>query len=132
MPVLANLAGTAAEVGFHIVVDDGRLLAAFAKATGKDRFHDLGAPRKITGVVDMGDGTIHPVHLVDAELDEHGRRIPKIKLDERGDVIDTVKTWDNPTPMTGRALMDQATHKGWQLILGAAVTAGVAAWLTRR
>lgn len=131
VPLLADLAGTLVEIAVHIVVDDGRLLAAFANSTGKGRFHDLGAPRPITGVVDL-DGDIHPVHLVETELDAEGRRAPKVELDERGEVVDAVKTWDNPSPATGRALMDQATHKGLQLLLGAAVTTGVAAWLARR
>lgn len=132
VPLLADLAGTLTEVAVHIVVDDGRLLAAFANSTGKGRFHDLGAPRPITGVVDMGNGDIHHVHLVEANLDAEGRRAPKIKLDENGDIVEDAKTWDNPSPATGRALMDQATHKGLQLLLGAAVTTGVAAWLARR
>lgn len=64
VPLLAQLAGTATEIIIHVVVDDGRLLRLLAYSTGKGAFHDLGAPRKITGVVDMGDGDIHPVHLV--------------------------------------------------------------------
>jgi hypothetical protein len=63
----------------HAVIDDGRLLARFAEATGKGRFHDLA---------------------------DHG--------------------------VNGRALMDQAAHKGVQIPLGAVVTTAVAAALGRK
>ena len=133
VPLLAQLAGTATEIIIHVVfVDDGRLLRLLAYSTGKGAFHELGAPRQITGVVDMGNGDIHPVHLVDAETGADGRRVPKVQLDKRGDVIDTVPTWDNPNPSTGRALMDQALHKWVQVLAGAAVTTVVAVKILRR
>ncbi|MEU5852516.1 hypothetical protein [Saccharopolyspora shandongensis] len=79
VPFAAQLAGTLAEAGFHVVVDDGRLLRKFAAATNKLGFHDL-----------------------------------------------------NAGGVNGRMLLDQATHKGLQLMVGAAVTTGVAAWLRRK
>lgn len=130
VPVLAQLAGSAVEALLHVVIDDGRLLAWFADATGKRVFHDLGAPRQITGAVDI-DGVIHPVRLVEAKVDD-GRRIPAPQLDAEGELIEAAATWDNPNPSTGRALMDQALHTWLQVPVGAAVTAAVACWLRRR
>jgi hypothetical protein len=40
VPVLAQLAGAVTEAVLHAVIDDGRLLAKFARATGKPGFHD--------------------------------------------------------------------------------------------
>lgn len=132
VPFIAQAAGTLAEGVAHVVIDDGRLLAKFAKLSRKWGFHQLGAPRQVMGVVDMGNGDIHPVHLVQAETGDDGRRVPRVQLDDRGDVIDTVPTWDNPSPSTGRALLDQALHKWIQIPLGVAVTTGVAAWMHRK
>jgi hypothetical protein len=73
VPALAQLAGAVTEGALHAVIDDGRLLAAFAEATGKRRFHDLA---------------------------DHG--------------------------INGRALMDQAAHKGVQIPVGAVVTTAAA------
>lgn len=78
VPLMAQIAGAVTEGVLHAVVDDGRLLAAFADATGKRGFHDL-----------------------------------------------------NAGGINGRALMDQAVHKGIQVPIGAAVTTVVAAALTR-
>lgn len=127
VPAVAQLAGTLAEGVLHVVIDDGRLLAAFAKATKKWRFHQLGAPRKIVGVVDEGD-RVRRVHMVQA--DDKGNPTD-IKRDEKGQIVD-VAGHDNPTPSTGRALLDQAKHKSLQIPLGAAVTTLVTAWLRRR
>lgn len=43
VPALAQLAGAVTEGALHAVIDDGRLLAKFADATGKRGFHDLAA-----------------------------------------------------------------------------------------
>ena len=79
VPLAAQLAGAVVEGALHAVIDDGRLLARFASATGKRRFHDLA---------------------------DHG--------------------------INGRALMDQAAHKGVQVPAGAVVTTAVAAALRRK
>lgn len=43
VPLAAQAAGTAVEIALHTLIDDGRLLRAFCRATGKKRFHDLAA-----------------------------------------------------------------------------------------
>lgn len=76
VPALAQLAGAVTEGMLHALIDDGRLLARFAEATGKRDFHDLAA-----------------------------------------------------SGINGRALMDQASHQGIQIPLGALVTTAVASRL---
>ena len=100
-----------------------------AYGTGKGSFHELGAPRSITGVVEVGDGDLRPVRLVAAERDADGRRVPVIDRDGCGEVVEAASLWDNPTPSTGRALLDQALHTWVQVLAGAAVTTTVACWL---
>ncbi len=73
VPLRAQLAAALVETVAHALVDDGRLLRAFADTTGKGGFHDLAG---------------------------HG--------------------------INGRALMDQAAHKGLQIPAGAIVTAALA------
>ena len=41
VPAIAQLAGAVTEGALHAAIDDGRLLAKFAEASGKKRFHDL-------------------------------------------------------------------------------------------
>ena len=41
VPWYAQLAGAATETALHALIDDGRLLRAYARAAGKIRFHDL-------------------------------------------------------------------------------------------
>lgn len=78
VPALAQLAGAVTEGALHAVIDDGRLLAKFADATGKRRFYD------------------HAGHGIN-----------------------------------GRALMDQAAHKGAQIPIGAITTTAVAALIRK-
>ncbi|HLS01579.1 MAG TPA: hypothetical protein VK054_06295, partial [Beutenbergiaceae bacterium] len=94
----AQLAGFLAETVAHGVIDDGRLLALFAQETGKHDFYRVGAPRSVSAETASGQ----PVYLID----EEGER----------------ERWDNPTPSSGRALMDQAAHVGVQVPLGALIT----------
>lgn len=129
VPLWAQLAGQATEIVLHVAIDDGRLLRALAYGTGTGAFHELGAPRSITGVVEVGDGDLRPVRLVAAERDADGRRVPVIDRDARGEVVEAAALWDNPTPSTGRALLDQALHTWVQVLAGAAVTTTVACWL---
>lgn len=114
------------------MVDDERFLKWFSYAAGKGKFHELGAPRQITGVVDMGNGDTRPVRLVETETDADGHRVAKVAVDEHGDITDAVSTWDNPSPATGRALMDQALHKWIQVFAGAAVATAASCWLNNR
>lgn len=126
VPMVAQLAGSATEGVLHAVIDDGRLLAWFANTTGKDKFVQLGAPRRVVPVVDEGD-SVRPVHLVEAT--ETGE--PTLVARKNGVPI-PAGPYDNPSPATGRALMDQAAHKALQIPLGAIVTTLVAAYLGRR
>lgn len=122
VPLLAQIAGTAVEGALHAIIDDGRLLRRFADTTGKDKFHDLGAPRQVTAVTASGER----VHLV--ATDENNA--PVVNRDENGSIVDC-GPFDNPSPATGRALMDQGVHKSLQIPIGAIVTTAVAAWLRR-
>lgn len=124
VPVLAQLTGAVTEGALHAVVDDGRLLALFARSTGSGAFHDLGAPRPVAAVVefdDRGQSDPVPVQLVPTE---DGR--PVLDRDEHGQ-LRTVGPYDNPSPSTGRALIDQGMHRGVQVLIGAVVTTAVAA-----
>ena len=130
VPFAAQVAGTLTEAVAHVVIDDGRLLAKFAEVTGKWGFHQLGAPRRVAAVVDTSDGdteTVQRVHLFPADAD--GNPVPE--RDEYGRLV-SAGGHDNPSPATGRAVLDQAMHKYVQIPLGVAVTTGVAAWMRRK
>jgi len=108
------------EGGAHAAIDDGRLLALFAKATEKWNFHQLGGQRKVAGVIDGQEGT-QRVHVV--PLDDNGD--PVIERDENGQITNSVRH-DNPTTGTGRAEMDRAAHEGFQIPIGSLLTAVLA------
>lgn len=129
VPFAAQVAGTVTEAAVHVLIDDGRLLAKFAESTGKWNFHELGAPRRVTGVVDVSDGETERVRQVTViPLDTEGNPAPE--WDEYGR-LQHIQSHDNPSPSTGRALLDQALHKWLQVPIGVAVTTGVAMWLRR-
>ncbi|AFM10451.1 hypothetical protein PIS_062 [Saccharomonospora phage PIS 136] len=120
VPVKAQVLVALVEGGAHAVIDDGRLLARFARASKKWGFHQLGGQRKVTGVVD-GPGGVEKVHVV--PVDDNGD--PIIKRDEHGQISNAVRH-DNPGPATGRMFLDQATHEGLQIPVGSLLTAVLA------
>ncbi|MER7115459.1 hypothetical protein ABT332_13300 [Saccharomonospora azurea] len=118
-PAWVVLLSCLVEAVSHGVIDHGLMLDRFAKATGKDGFARLGAPRHVKGIVEIGMVT-HDV--VTVETDEHGNTL----YDENGEP--RTVSHDNPTLGTGRWAMDQALHRSLQFLLGLAVTV----CLTRR
>lgn len=59
---LAQLAGAAAEAVVHAVIDDGRLLARFARSTGKGGFHDL-ADHGVNGRMLLDQAAHHQIQI---------------------------------------------------------------------
>lgn len=62
VPARAQLAGALVEGVLHAVIDDGRLLARFAKATGKSRFYNL-AGHGINGKALLDQAAHHALQI---------------------------------------------------------------------